>query len=141
MSQTPSSEAALPKDLCRRFISACHILHYHQYISPTRSFAELLTYQDSSVLDAYGHLSVRHPTKPGVFIMARQIAPALVSSQADLIQYQVADASPVDPSLTDGYVERYIHSEIFKRYPEVHAVIHSHAESIISYGISGQFSV
>jgi ribulose-5-phosphate 4-epimerase/fuculose-1-phosphate aldolase len=69
--------------------------------------------------------------------MARQVAPALISSPQDLIDYHVADASPVDASLTDGYVERYIHSEIFKRYSEVNAVVHSHAESVIPYGISG----
>jgi ribulose-5-phosphate 4-epimerase/fuculose-1-phosphate aldolase len=93
------------------------------------------------VLDAYGHLSVRHPTQQDLFIVARQVAPALVAAPEDLVQYRVSDASPVGPLMTDGYVERYIHSEIFKKYPEVNAVIHSHAESVIPYGISGRFSV
>ncbi|KAH9213516.1 class II aldolase and Adducin N-terminal domain-containing protein [Leptodontidium sp. 2 PMI_412] len=111
--------AFLPDSLGRKFISGCHILHYH------------------GVLDAYGHLSVRHPMQPDIFIMARQIAPALVSGLEDLVQYRVSDASSVDPSITDGYVERHIHSEIFKKFPDVYAVIHSHAESVIPYGISG----
>jgi len=109
----------LSDDVVKKFISACHILHFH------------------SVLDAYGHLSVRHPLQPDLFVMARQVAPALISCPQDLIDYRVYDASPIDTSLTDGYVERYIHSEIFKKYPEVNAVIHSHAESVIPYGISG----
>ncbi|KAF4625411.1 hypothetical protein G7Y89_g12756 [Cudoniella acicularis] len=113
-----ATTSALPDDLARKFVSGCHILHYHR------------------VLDAYGHLSVRHATQPDLFVMARQVAPALVAAPEDLVQYRVSDASPVDPLMTDGYVERYIHSEIFKKYPEVNAVIHSHAESVIPYGIS-----
>ncbi|KAH8585712.1 class II aldolase and Adducin N-terminal domain-containing protein [Bisporella sp. PMI_857] len=110
---------SLADDLCHKFISACHILHYH------------------SVLDAYGHLSIRHPSKSDVFIMPRQIAPALVSSPEDLVDYSISDASPLETSLKDGYIERYIHSEIYKKYSDVYAVIHSHAESVIPYGISG----
>lgn len=70
--------------------------------------------------------------------MASQIAPALVSSPRDLVDYRVSDALPVNASMTDGYVERYIHSEIYKKYSEVHAVIHSHAESVIPYSVSGE---
>ena len=105
--------------LYRTFISGCHILHYH------------------NVLDAYGHLSFRHPTDPGRFFMARGIAPATISSPADLIEYRVADAEPVNPTSTKGYTERCIHSECYKRYPGVHAVVHSHAEAVLPYTISG----
>ncbi|KAK7177865.1 hypothetical protein PSPO01_16088 [Paraphaeosphaeria sporulosa] len=113
------ARTSLSDEITSKFISACHILDYH------------------CVLDAYGHLSVRHTSQPDVFVMARQIAPALISSPEDLIDYRVSDASPIDPSMTDGYVERYIHSEIYKKYPEVNAVIHSHADSVMPYGISG----
>jgi hypothetical protein len=57
-------------------VTANNILHYHH------------------VVDAYGHVSVRHPEKSDVFIMSGDKAPALVSSQADLIPYNVSDASP-----------------------------------------------
>ncbi|HEY5410538.1 MAG TPA: hypothetical protein VIJ94_07415, partial [Caulobacteraceae bacterium] len=30
------------------------------------------------VLDAFGHVSVRHPARPGCFLLARGMAPALV---------------------------------------------------------------
>ncbi|KUL89239.1 hypothetical protein ZTR_03698 [Talaromyces verruculosus] len=101
--------------LLRKFISACHILHYH------------------SVLDAYGHISLRNPTNPNVFIMCRNMAPANVSSVGDLVEYHVADASPVTTSAPTGYVERYIHSEIYKKYPKVNSVIHSHSDAVIPY--------
>lgn len=56
-------------------VLANNILHYH------------------NVVDAYGHVSLRHPEKPDVFIMSGDKAPALVSSQSDLIPYYVSNAS------------------------------------------------
>ncbi|KAL2838541.1 class II aldolase and Adducin N-terminal domain-containing protein [Aspergillus pseudoustus] len=103
----------------QNFITGCHILHHH------------------GVLDAYGHLSVRHPEKKDIFLMPRNIAPALLSSKADIVEYRVEDASPVDLDSPPGYVERFIHSEIYKKYPAVQSVIHSHAPSILPFTITG----
>ncbi|KAH7124345.1 class II aldolase/adducin N-terminal [Dactylonectria macrodidyma] len=114
-----ASENPSLAQLHRTFISACHILHYH------------------NVLDAYGHLSFRHPVDPDKFFMARSIAPGTISSPGDVIEYYVADAEPVDPTSAKGYAERCIHSECYKRYPGVRAVIHSHSEAVLPYTISG----
>ena len=89
------------------------------------------------MLDAYGHLSVRHPHHKDRFIMSRYIAPATISSERDLIEYYIDNAEPVDPTSPPGYSERCIHSEILKRFPDVHAVIHSHSEAVVPYSISG----
>ncbi|ROW07140.1 hypothetical protein VPNG_07315 [Cytospora leucostoma] len=105
--------------LHRKFIDGCHILHHN------------------GVLDAYGHLSVRHPFDPQVFIMSKYFAPGTISSPDDLIEYHVSNAEPLDPSSTKGYAERHIHSEVYKRHADVQAVIHSHAESVIPYTITG----
>ncbi|KAI3395450.1 hypothetical protein diail_1313 [Diaporthe ilicicola] len=105
--------------LHRKFIDGNHILH------------------NTQVLDAYGHLSVRHPFDPQVFIMSRYIAPGTLSSPDDLIEYHVQNAEPLDPSAGQGYSERHIHSEVYRRRPEVQAVVHSHAESVIPYTITG----
>lgn len=91
-----------------------------------------------SILDAYGHISVRHHQKHDVFIMPRNVAPALVCSANDLIEYYVDNASAVETEAPVGYVERYIHSEIYKRYPGIHSVIHSHSEAVIPYSISSK---
>ncbi|EKD19893.1 class II Aldolase and Adducin domain-containing protein [Drepanopeziza brunnea f. sp. 'multigermtubi' MB_m1] len=69
--------------------------------------------------------------------MSGDKAPALVSSQADLIPYNVSDASPVDPKSKKGYQERFIHSEIYKRFPHVNSVVHSHSEAVLPYTMSG----
>ncbi|KAL3423834.1 hypothetical protein PVAG01_05581 [Phlyctema vagabunda] len=100
-------------------IVANHILHYNK------------------VLDAYGHISVRHPTESGVFIMSSSVAPALVSSPSDLVSYRISDSSPVNPKAKKGYQERFIHSEIYKQFPAIHSIIHSHAEAVLPYTISG----
>ncbi|ROW10504.1 hypothetical protein VMCG_01765 [Cytospora schulzeri] len=105
--------------LHRKFIDGSHILHYH------------------GVLDAYGHLSFRHPFNPQVFVMSRSVAPGTVSSPEDLIEYHISNAEPLDTGSVKGFVERHIHSEVYKRYADVQAVIHSHAESVIPYTISG----
>ncbi|GKZ33043.1 hypothetical protein AbraIFM66950_002762 [Aspergillus brasiliensis] len=88
------------------------------------------------ILDAYGHLSVRHPGKKDTFLMPRNIAPALLSSAADIVEYRVEDAAPVDPNSPPGYVERYIHGEIYKRYPKIQSVIHSHSAAVLPFTIT-----
>ncbi|KIX09764.1 uncharacterized protein Z518_00845 [Rhinocladiella mackenziei CBS 650.93] len=103
----------------RDLISANHILHHH------------------SVVDAYGHVSIRHPTDPSIYIMCGYMAPAMVSGPADLIQYRVSDSGPADPNAPKGYSERFIHGELFKRFPAVNCVIHSHAEEVLPYVVTG----
>ena len=34
-----------------------------------------------------------------------------------------------------GYAERYIHSAIMKAYPDINAVVHSHAEDVLPYTV------
>lgn len=71
--------------------------------------------------------------------MSRNMAPALLSSRTDIIEYRVEDASPVDPNSPPGYVERFIHSEIYKRYSTIQSIIHSHAPAILPFTITGVF--
>lgn len=115
-SQNDTSKVNL-RNILHKLITASHILHYH------------------SVLDAYGHISLRHPFDPSLFIMSRSIAPATVSSPSDLIHYHTSDASPVDPNSPPGYAERHIHSAIYKSHPRINSVVHSHAESVIPFTI------
>jgi hypothetical protein len=57
--------------------------------------------------------------------MSRNEAPALVSSASDIVEYYVSDASPVEPNAPPGFIERYIHSEILKRFSGISTVVHS----------------
>ena len=69
--------------------------------------------------------------------MPRNMAPANISSPRDLVPYKVSDASPVEEGAPAGYIERYIHSEIYKKFPGVNSVIHSHAHDVVPYSVSG----
>jgi ribulose-5-phosphate 4-epimerase/fuculose-1-phosphate aldolase len=69
--------------------------------------------------------------------MCGYMAPALVSDPRDLITYDIATSDPIESVPHPGYSERFIHSEILKRFPEVNCVIHSHAEDVLPYVVCG----
>lgn len=73
--------------------------------------------------------------------MPRNMPPANVSSTSDLVEYKISDASPVSPGAARGYIERYIHGEIYKMYPTVNSVIHSHANEVVPYSITGMYLI
>ncbi|KAI1179417.1 class II aldolase and Adducin N-terminal domain-containing protein [Nemania sp. FL0916] len=101
------------------FIHGLHILH------------------NNGVLDAYGHLSVRSTrSDPSpTFYMSRNMAPALVASPADIVEYRISDAEAVDKDAPNGFIERYIHSELYKRFSDVNAVVHSHSPAVVPYTV------
>ena len=84
------------------------------------------------VLDAYGHVSARSDRKPERFIMSRSLAPALVTA-TDLMELD-ANSEPLKGDKRKGFLERYIHGEIYRARPEVMAVVHSHSPSVIPFG-------
>jgi len=88
------------------------------------------------VLDAFGHVSIRNPENRATFFMSCSIAPALISSRDDLVEYHIEDASPVDANAKEGYSERFIHSEILKRFPGANSVIHSHCPDVLPYCVN-----
>ena len=85
------------------------------------------------VLDAYGHVSARSPRDPSRFHMSRSLAPQLVT-EADIQEYG-ADSEPIGDT-RKPYLERFIHGEIYRARPDVMAIVHSHSDSVIPFGIS-----
>ena len=94
----------------------------------------------NNILDGLGHISVRNPLNASTFFMTGRPPPALVASAQDLSEYYISDASPVNAAdqgrTLSGFDERFIHQSILKRYPSQTSVIHSHARSVIPFGIS-----
>jgi ribulose-5-phosphate 4-epimerase/fuculose-1-phosphate aldolase len=86
------------------------------------------------VVDGFGHVSARSEADPARFLLARSMAPALVT--ADDIMELDLDGNALEPRGRTLYVERFIHSEIYKGYPAVKAVVHSHSPSIIPFGVT-----
>ena len=90
---------------------------------------------DQGVVDGFGHVSVRHDKNSNRYLISRSLAPALVTA-ADIMEYDL-DSRPVDPRGRDLYSEVFIHGEIYKVRPDVNAVVHSHAPSVIALGVAG----
>lgn len=87
------------------------------------------------IVDAFGHVSVRSVDDPGRFQMARNVAPGNVS-EADILEYAVETGEPVAANPPRLYLERYIHSEIYKVRPDVMAVVHNHSPAVLPFTLA-----
>jgi HCOMODA/2-hydroxy-3-carboxy-muconic semialdehyde decarboxylase len=88
------------------------------------------------VLDAWGHVSVRHPANPERYLLSRARAPALVSAE-DIMEFDL-DSNPVDPRDRRVFLERFIHGQAYRARPDVNAVVHSHSPTVIPFSVSGE---
>lgn len=93
---------------------------------------------NQGVLDAFGHISVRHDKDASRFLCARNMAPGLVTAD-DIVEFG-ADGEPVNARGRAVYLERFIHSEIFRARPDVMSVVHSHSMAVIPFGLVKGFS-
>lgn len=86
------------------------------------------------VVDGFGHVSVRHEARPDRFLLARSMAPGLVTAD-DIMEFDL-DGAPVDPRGRAVYLERFIHGEIYRARPDVVSVVHSHSPNVIPFGVT-----
>jgi len=105
-----------PEAVVQDLVDANHIL-FHQ-----------------GIVDAFGHVSARHPARADRFLLARNIAPALVTA-ADIVELDIASGEAVAPDPPRLYLERHLHSEIYKARPDVHAIVHSHSPAVLPFGV------
>src|SRR5689334_5729305 len=84
---------------------------------------------NEGVIDAFGHVSMRHPENPKRYLLSRSRAPELVTSE-DLIEYDIESQPLRDPGVGQ-YSERVIHGEIYKARPEVNSVCHHHCPAFM----------
>lgn len=89
---------------------------------------------NEGIVDAFGHVSVRNNRNPSRYLLARHVAPALVSPE-DILEYDL-DSNPIDGKDKSQYLERFIHGEIYKARPDVTSVVHSHSPSVIPFSVS-----
>jgi HCOMODA/2-hydroxy-3-carboxy-muconic semialdehyde decarboxylase len=86
------------------------------------------------VVDAYGHISVRHPEDPKRFLLSRARAPSRIEA-GDIMEFSL------EGETLDGrgapYLERFIHGAIYEARSDVHAVVHNHSPSVIPFGVTG----
>lgn len=85
------------------------------------------------VLDAYGHVSVRHPEDPSRFLLSCSRSPELVT-HSDIMEFDL-ECRTVGSDQRRPYSERFIHGAIYEARPEVSAVVHSHAREVLPFSI------
>jgi ribulose-5-phosphate 4-epimerase/fuculose-1-phosphate aldolase len=103
-------------------------LAIHRLVAANRILA------NEGVLDAYGHVSIRHPDNPRRYLIARSRSPELVEA-SDIVEYSL-DGEAVPDGAPTPYLERHIHGAIYEKRPDIHAVVHSHADAVLPFTIS-----
>jgi len=89
---------------------------------------------EHGVIDAYGHVSVRSDRDPACYLLARSLAPELVTVN-DIMEYDL-ESNPRDARGRESVRERFIHGEIYKARPEVMAVVHTHSPSVVPFSVT-----
>jgi len=115
VADTADASAAPSKELIEELVAANQILF------------------DQGVVDAFGHISVRHDKRPDRFLLARNMAPSRVTA-GDIVEFTL-DGEAVNAAGRKVYLERFIHAEVFRRRPDVIAVIHSHSHSVVPLSV------
>jgi HCOMODA/2-hydroxy-3-carboxy-muconic semialdehyde decarboxylase len=90
---------------------------------------------NEGVVDGFGHVSVRDEHDPERFWLARSMAPAVVTKD-DIMSFGM-DGEPLDARGRKPYLERYIHSEIYRVRSDVMSIVHSHSPAVIPFGVTG----
>jgi ribulose-5-phosphate 4-epimerase/fuculose-1-phosphate aldolase len=85
-------------------------------------------------VDAYGHVSVRHPTQPGIFLLSRSRSPQLVERD-DIMQFD-HEGCVVGSDDRPPYSERFIHAAIYAARPDMHAVAHGHPRALLPFTVA-----
>jgi HCOMODA/2-hydroxy-3-carboxy-muconic semialdehyde decarboxylase len=86
------------------------------------------------VVDAFGHVSVRHPGNPKRYLLSRSRSPELVE-MGDIMEFEM-DGVPLDAKGRLPYNERFIHGAIYESRPDVISVVHNHAYEVIPFSVS-----
>jgi ribulose-5-phosphate 4-epimerase/fuculose-1-phosphate aldolase len=87
-----------------------------------------------NVVDAFGHISVRHDKRANHYLMARHLPPGMVT-EADIVTFDL-ESTPLTHVDKPQYSERFIHGEIYKVRPDVTSVVHCHARPLIPFGVA-----
>jgi ribulose-5-phosphate 4-epimerase/fuculose-1-phosphate aldolase len=90
---------------------------------------------NEGIIDAFGHISMRHPTNPSRYFISRHRASELVEP-SDVLEFDL-DSRPVKPTSLRLYSEMVIHGEVYKSRPDVNSVCHHHAMSVLPFCATG----
>lgn len=94
---------------------------------------KILATQD--VLDAYGHVSVRNPEDPEIFLQSCSRSAYLVEAD-DIMAFRLDGTRTDSGDVRPPYLERFIHAAIYEARPEITCVIHAHTEAILPFTVT-----
>ena len=104
----------------------------------TRALDELVTANRilarEGVVDAFGHVSIRHPDRPERYVLSRARAPECIEIE-DLMEF-VLDGTPIDAVGRRPYAERFIHGAVYEARRDVRAVVHHHSPAVIPFSVT-----
>ncbi len=86
------------------------------------------------IVDAFGHVTVRDPTNPAHYLIARSLQPPFVG-RGDILELD-ANSKPLAEAAPDVPFERFIHGEIYRLRPDVRAIVHSHAAAVLPFSVA-----
>lgn len=86
------------------------------------------------LLDAYGHVSVRHPEDPDRFLLSRSRSPEQVEPE-DVLTFDL-EGQPVVADDRPLYLERFIHAAIYAARPDAQTAVHAHTEGLLPFSIT-----
>ncbi len=112
-----SEQGQIVKEVIRELVTANRILGHE------------------GVVDALGHVSVRHPEHAGRYLLSCSRSPGLVT-EGDVMEFDL-DGNPIDQRGRNLYAERSIHGCMYRARPDVNAVCHSHAPQLIPFTVTG----
>jgi ribulose-5-phosphate 4-epimerase/fuculose-1-phosphate aldolase len=85
-------------------------------------------------VDAYGHVSVLHPTEPDRFLLSYSRSPRLVD-RGDIMQFDL-EGRVVGTDNRPPYLERFIHAALYAARADVHAVAHGHPRVLLPFTVA-----
>jgi ribulose-5-phosphate 4-epimerase/fuculose-1-phosphate aldolase len=86
-----------------------------------------------AVVDGFGHVSVRHPTIQNHYLISCSMPPAAVS--VDDLMVIGDDGEPTGGDSRRPFLERFIHSAIYRARSDIGAIVHSHSPAVIPFSV------
>ena len=86
------------------------------------------------IIDAYGHVSVRSENDPNRYLLARSLAPELVTPD-DIMEYDL-DSTPMTTRGASRCASASSTARSYKARPDVMAVVHNHSPTVIPFSVT-----
>ena len=87
------------------------------------------------VIDAFGHVSIRHPDDPSRYLLSRSRSPELVEPN-DILEFAL-DSKLITQTSELPYGECVIHGSIYQLRADINAICHHHSVAILPFCVTG----